>query len=129
MKRTLYRVTYPDGTYVIGSAYQLVGTLSKSASYIRELARTGETSRKGIRVSVEEPGDQPLHSTKRKYYVATNPDEDPIVGSAAEISALTEISDVHIRYIARTHQTCRGWSVREATDEEWREFNEAYGNP
>lgn len=129
MKKTLYRVTYPDGTHVIGTARQLVGMLSLSTSYIRELARTGETSRKGIRITVEEPGDQAIHSTARKYYVATNPDEDPIVGSAAEISALTEISDVHIRYIARHKKVCRGWSVREATDEEWREFDEAYGNP
>ena len=123
-KPSIYRMTYPDGTYVIGTSRMLSHASPYSANYIRLLARTGAMASNGCTVAKIIPGaDYPEPpKVSSAIYLATNPNEDPIIGPADEIADLTGYTTRYILNLASSGQVTKaGWSVRRATDEEVKE--------
>lgn len=122
-KPSIYRMTYPDGTYVIGTSRMLYHASPYSANYIRLLARTGAAASNGCtveRVGIGTQDNEPRKSTA--IYIATNPRDDPIIGPADEIAALTGYTVRYVLNIASNGAVTKaGWSVRRATKEEAKE--------
>lgn len=123
----IYRIVRADGTFVTGSSYMLAKVVPYNPRYIRELAKRGTTTRNGERVELVRAGNEfpaPRDNIKKPIYVAENPDDDPIIGPAEEISALTGYTRQHIIRLSKDGaRTKKGWTVRPATEEE----AEAYG--
>lgn len=122
-KPNIYRVTRPDGTYITGSSYMLAKAIPLSAQYIREIAKFQRVTREGYAVELVRAGNEfpakPRDDMQKPIYVAENPDDDPIIGPAEEISALTGYTRQHILRLAKEGlRTKAGWTVRPATEEE-----------
>ena len=122
----IYKLMRPDGTVVTATARMLSRAVGYSADYIRELARTGVASADGCRVellaelSQGELRDAGLN--RPKVYLAENPDEDPIIGPAEEIAALTGYTERYVLNLASSGRVTKaGWRVRRATDAEVKE--------
>ena len=119
----IYRMTYPDGTFVTGTARMLSHASIYSANYIRLLARTGAATADGCTVErVASMTDGGIKRESVAIYIATNPHEDPIIGPADEIAALTGYTVRYVLNIASNGAVTKaGWSVRRATEKEARE--------
>jgi hypothetical protein len=122
-KPNIYRVTRPDGTYVTGSSYMLAKVIPLSPRYIREIAKFQRVTREGYAVELVRAGHEfpakPRDDMLKPVYVAENPDDDPIIGPAEEISALTGYTRQHIIRLSKDGaRTKKGWTVRPATPEE-----------
>lgn len=119
-KPNIYRVIRADGSYVSGTARMLSHGTPYSANYIRKIADTKTITQYGDRVvTVEHNAGKLL--VPPVVLIAENPADDPIIGPAEEIAALTGLTQNRIRELARTGGSSRaGWTVRPATEEEIR---------
>lgn len=121
---TLYRMTFADGSFVMGTARILTHASPYSANYIRLLARTGAMASNGCTVAKIIPGAEyrEPHRMSTAIYIATNPHEDPIIGPAEEIAALTGYTTRYILNLASSGRISKAsWRVRRATEEEAKE--------
>lgn len=109
----IYKLTRPDGTFVTATARMLSRVVGYSPYYIRELARSGKVTPDGCRAELV------TALSCHVIYIATNPLEDPIIGPAEEIAALTGYTERYVINLASYGLVTKaGWSVRRATDEE-----------
>jgi hypothetical protein len=115
---TVYKASNESGNWISGTAAILSARIGLSVSYVQQLARTGETSRNGWTVERIAEGDR-AGRHKAQIYAAEREGDDPIVGPAEEIAALTGFTTSNVRRAARKGiRTRNGWRFRPATPEE-----------
>lgn len=100
---------------IVGSTKELARRTFLTSDSIRKLVRSNgaKQSRDGWRFGVVIPPEGCNGFSPAKEYRATNPDEDPIVGPAEEIAALTGMSSSWVRVMAKTGRVTNGWTVVE----------------
>lgn len=112
----IYRAVNDDPRVksIIGTAREIADRLGHGANYIRRIARTGVTTKKGWRIELEKPGPYTgINNSIPRDYIAERPDDDPIIGPVEEIAALTGLHPVSVEYLIRTGgKSCYGWRVR-----------------
>lgn len=103
-----------------GTAYDLAEITGCNPHDIRAHARAGEHSRTRSGwsfVCITRGGGMLPPHTAETIFVATNPREDPIVGPAEEIAALTGMSEGRVfRIWASGHASRDGWTIRRASE-------------
>jgi hypothetical protein len=103
-----------------GTAREIADRLGHGDNYIRHIARTGVTTKKGWRIELETPGPYTgINNAIPRDYIAERPDDDPIIGPVEEIAALTGMHPSSVEYLIRTGGKSRaGWRVRPVEDDD-----------
>lgn len=103
---------------IIGTTKELAEALYLTPDSVRKMARSNgqRQTRDGWRFGVVTPPQDCNGFSAPKEYRATNPDEDPIVGPASEIAALTGMTAAWVRTMARTGRVTNGWTVVEIVE-------------
>lgn len=92
---------------VVGSPREIEKSTGIYYDYVRRLANSGSKTKTGWRVKRVRPA---IYITRE--FLAECPGEDPIIGPADEISALTGVELWKVREAIRTGKSVCGWTIR-----------------
>ena len=105
MGMTTYFAATRDGEKTIGTAPEISALVGKPEKYIHKLASNGYKTKDGWRVE--------RVKTVTPVYLAENPDDDPITGSAEDIGCLIGKTREYICRLARLGTVSKdGWRVK-----------------
>lgn len=101
-----------DGRRFSGTAEELGIAIGKSARFVQKHSCLGLVSRDGWHVWKRGP--------KRVQYIATHPEDDPIIGDCEEVAVLLGITRARVyKVAARSGKTQEGWTIRYVEGEKW----------
>lgn len=100
-----------------GNAGEIAKAVGKSITWVREKARTGRFSPDGWQVIGLTT--KPVRRRPATIFVASHPDDDPVIGNACEVASIIDVTEYSVRMLARRgHVSRKGWRIRKATKEE-----------
>lgn len=116
MKAGIYRAVKGD-TEIVGNPREIEDLTGINYTYVPKLARTGTETYTGWKVFLVTPADRGAFDEPREY-LAECEGEDPIIGPASEIAALTGIDPFIVNKMVKDGISFQGWSVKPYKSEE-----------